>query len=74
MTGGVGMEAGLARKSGNTDGVKASTVTARARTNIHHTQRWKTNGKRPHAYRTDATSVPKVAEEPYAGKATCTVL
>jgi hypothetical protein len=33
------MEAGLTKKSGNAEGVKASTGTARKRTNIHPTQR-----------------------------------
>lgn len=33
------MEAGIAEKSGNADGVKASTVIDRERTNICYTQR-----------------------------------
>lgn len=34
------MEAGIAEKSGNADGVKASTVFDRKRANINHTWRW----------------------------------
>ncbi len=42
---GVGMEAGIAEKSGNADGVKASTVIRLPRANIRHTQWWDKNGK-----------------------------
>lgn len=34
------MEAGIAEKSGNADGVKASTAFDRKWTNINHTRRW----------------------------------
>lgn len=37
---GAGMEAGIAVKSGNADGAKASTVAVRGWTNIPHRQRW----------------------------------
>ncbi len=45
MASGVGMEAGLAKKSGNADGVKASTVIRLPRANIHHTQWWENEWK-----------------------------
>lgn len=40
-----GMEAGIAKKLGNADGVKASTTLNCGRTNIRHIQRWRTDGK-----------------------------
>lgn len=42
---GDGMEAGIAMKSGNADGVKASTAINRGWANILHTQRWVEDGK-----------------------------
>ena len=40
-----GMGAGLAKRPGNAGGVKALTVITRRGANIHHTQRWRRNGK-----------------------------
>jgi hypothetical protein len=49
-----GMEAGIAMKSGNADGVKASTADVSERTNIFHTQGWDKDGKRPDADRRES--------------------